>query len=178
MELRPHTLTACSCSLPAAVVISYNLLPLQEDLISRLKGSWIILYPIRVCLCELTMASFWHDSIFFQFISLWRWIGRIWTKEGGSRKRLLKEPGKGKTIFKLETGKGCLEGLSKAEISQSMFAFHFVSLAGEVTATNRCAMYTCVRKKPQRSMSAKRNWPISPSSCYSPLWVQDSFPVC
>lgn len=58
MELRPQILTACFCSLPATVVISYNLLPLQEDLISGLKGSQIILYPISVCLCELTMASF------------------------------------------------------------------------------------------------------------------------
>lgn len=57
MELRPQILTACSCSLPAAVDTSYNLLPLQEDLISGLKGSRIMLYPISVCLCELTMAS-------------------------------------------------------------------------------------------------------------------------
>lgn len=46
MELRPHILTAGFCSLPAAVVTSSNLLPLQEDLISGLKGSRIILYPI------------------------------------------------------------------------------------------------------------------------------------
>lgn len=58
MELRPQMLTACSFSLLATVDTSYNLLPLQEDLISGLKGSRIILYPISLYLCELTMASF------------------------------------------------------------------------------------------------------------------------
>ena len=43
---------------PSCSGYSDNLLPLQEDLISGLKGSRIILYPISVCLCELTMASF------------------------------------------------------------------------------------------------------------------------
>lgn len=43
---------------PSCSGYSDNLLPLQEDLISGLKGSQIILYPISVCLCELTMASF------------------------------------------------------------------------------------------------------------------------
>lgn len=52
MEPRPQILRT------AAVVTSYDLLPLQEDLISGLKGSRIILYPINVCLDELTMASF------------------------------------------------------------------------------------------------------------------------
>lgn len=66
---------------------SDNLLPFQEDLISGLKGSRIILYPISVCLCELTMASFWHDSTFFQFISLRSGRGKSgeW-KEGGKEK--------------------------------------------------------------------------------------------
>lgn len=57
-ELRSQALAARSCSLAATVATSDNLLPFQEDLISGLKGSRIILYPISVCLCELTMASF------------------------------------------------------------------------------------------------------------------------
>lgn len=57
-ELRPQTLAAYSCSLAATVVTNDNLLPFQEDVISGLKGSRIILYPISVCLCELTMVSF------------------------------------------------------------------------------------------------------------------------
>lgn len=66
---------------------SDNLLLFQEDLISGLKGSRIILYPISVCLCELTMASFWHDSTFFQFLSLrsGRGKSREW-KKGGKEK--------------------------------------------------------------------------------------------
>lgn len=124
MELRPQTLTACSYSLAATVVTSYNLLPLQEDLISGLKGSRIILYPISVCLCELTMASFWHDSIFFQFISL-----RLGRGESGIRreekkslrKRLLKEPGKDRIFFLLEMRSGDSE--CRARLSSKLWVF-------------------------------------------------------
>lgn len=111
------------------MVTSYNLLSLQEDLISGLKGSRIILYPISVCLCELTMASFWHDSIFFQFISVRLGRGSLEyerREENKSlRKNLLKEPWKGRLFSLLEIRRWHTDGQGKNEWPQSKFAFHF-----------------------------------------------------
>lgn len=66
-------------------------------------------------------------------------------------------------------GRGGLEGCGQTETSESMFAFHFVSLVREVITG--CAVCMCVRKKDlktQRNMNTRRisNWPI-PSSCFS-----------
>ena len=45
--------------------------------------------------------------------------------EGGQRKKLLKEPGEGKTVFQWGMGRGDLEGYGKTEIAQRA-CLHFI----------------------------------------------------
>lgn len=155
IELRPQTAAACSSGLAATVVTSYNLLPFHKDLISGLKGSRIILYPISVCLCELTMASFWHDSIFFQFISLRLGKGSLESErkeeKQNPRKRLLKSRER-KTIFPIRSKDRAL----RARLGYLQAHLHFlISLGREVIESAGCVVCRCQKwaLKPQTSMN-------------------------
>lgn len=50
-----------------------------------------------------------------------------------------------------------------------MFAFHFVSLVGEVTAANRCAMYTCQKKATEKYERKKKELAYSTFFLFQPI---------
>lgn len=107
------------------------------------------------------MASFWHDSIFFQFISLRGWIGRVWSKkEGRAKEETAKGTSQRKDNFLIRNGEGVLEILGKTEISQGMFAFHLVTLMREVIAPTGCTVCMCVRRRfwSHREVRKQEEW--------------------
>lgn len=76
-------------------------------------------------------------------------------------------------------GRGDLEGYSKTEIAQNMFAFHFVSLVREATATTGCVVCLCLRKKGSEATEKhKHNKELAYSMClwFQLIGLQGSFP--